>query len=340
METKVVEKAIKTTKNKYIVTGANTIMNTKYPPQYFIVENLIPANGLILFAGPPKIGKSWLVLQLLLNISGGKDMFLGHKVMEYGSCLYLSLEDSASRIKSRIIKQGNEPGDNNLMFAFEWRKNEQGVADINNFLSEHGDVKVVCIDTKGKFSEGRGEEGFQNDYTWMSALKSVADKKKIAIILITHLRKRKPDEDMYEAIAGTVANMAAADTTIMLKRARNQNKGTLYLTSRDFPETEEDIFFDQNNCTWKTPNGVVSVVTENLTPERKKIVDAIKQLGREGSPKEIADIIGGSAKNVSNMLTTMKKCGFVDNGTKRGFWKVPEMVDNDKKTCEIQAMES
>jgi hypothetical protein len=305
-----------------LIKGAKYIMETTYPEMSFVIENLVPAKGLILFAGSPKIGKSWFVLQLMLSICYQETHFIGHRILTDCNCLYLSLEDSEQRIQSRIKKQGFNPDNNKLMFAFKWRSNEQGVSDLNKFLIENTDVKLVCIDTKGKFSEGREDESFQSDYTWMSDLKQVADELQIAIILITHLRKKRPDDDPYEAISGSAANMAAADTTIMLKRARNQNKGILSLTSRDFPETEEDIYFDPTTCTWNSPKGI-SMESANMTSERQRILNAIVQLGGAGTPLQIANIVGGTSKNVSNMLTTMKSYGFVESGTGRGIWTIP-----------------
>lgn len=314
----------------YIVKGAKTIMDTKYPSFEFIIDGLLPAIGLTLLAGVPKTGKSWYVLQMLLSICCNYESFVGHRIAKCCKCLYLSLEDSEARIKGRIKTQGFNPDDDKLLFAFTWRSNEKGVYDIHNFLKKNEDVKVVCIDTKGRFSQGREDESFQSDYTWMSQLKKVADEMKVAIILVTHFRKKRADEDPFEVISGTYANMAAADTTIMLKRLRNQNKGMLSVTSRDFQEIEKDIFFDNVSCTWHAASGN-KLRNENLTPERQKILDAIYQIGSECSPQEIADIVGGTSKNISNMLGVMKSYGFVENGTKRGLWTIPEMCscEND-----------
>lgn len=311
-------------KEQYKTIGAKTIMENKYPDMNFIIKELLPAKGLILFAGAPKIGKSWFVLQMQLSIAYGKSSFIGHEIVTPCKCLYLSLEDSESRIQSRIKKQGVIPDDNKLLFAFKWESNEKGVKCIRSFLDSNKDVKVICIDTKGKFSEGREDESFQSDYSWMSELKRIADDMNVAIVLITHLRKKKPDEDPYESISGTTANMAAADTTIMLKRLRNQQKGTLMLTSRDFAETEEDIFFDSNSCTWNIPSGSQMNLPNNMTPERQKIIDAIQNIGHECSPKEIVSIIGGTGKNISNMLSSMLNYDFVRKGSKRGSWILPE----------------
>lgn len=42
---------------------AKKLYDMKLPPIRFVVEGLLP-QGLHVFAGPPKIGKSWLLMQL------------------------------------------------------------------------------------------------------------------------------------------------------------------------------------------------------------------------------------------------------------------------------------
>ncbi len=299
------------------IKGAKTIMETEYPKRNDIIENLIPSYGLVIFAGSPKVGKSWFVLHMLLSVCYDMSSFIGHKVLAHGSALYLALEDSEARIKERITKLGFTPTDNKLEIACKWRPNELGVSDLSTYLKSHPDTKIICIDTKGKFSEGRDEESFQSDYTWMGKLKTLADNNRITIVLITHLRKKKADEDPYESVSGTTANTAVADTILMLKRARTQTKGVLSLTSRDIPEFEQIILFDTTSCEWKAPEN------ENefsyMTNERMKIINAFEELNGKGTVQEIANKLNDKAKNVSNRLASMVNAGIVKR-TERGSY--------------------
>ena len=60
-----------------IITNGEIIMKTNYPSTKFIVDNLIPEIGLIIFAAPPKTGKSLCMTQLLCCVSGESSHFLG-----------------------------------------------------------------------------------------------------------------------------------------------------------------------------------------------------------------------------------------------------------------------
>ncbi|MCM1271604.1 MAG: helicase RepA family protein [Ruminococcus flavefaciens] len=87
------------------------IMMTVYKPIEFVVENLI-AQGLYICARAPKVGKSWLSLEICLSIAKGE------KVLEHetkcGTALHLCLEDSFERIQKRLYELTDEPTENPL----------------------------------------------------------------------------------------------------------------------------------------------------------------------------------------------------------------------------------
>ena len=53
---------------KLQVIDSETLLNTPFPKQFFVVEGLIP-QGLSVFCGQSKIGKSWLMLYMGLQVS-------------------------------------------------------------------------------------------------------------------------------------------------------------------------------------------------------------------------------------------------------------------------------
>ena len=55
---------------KLQVIDSETLLNTPFPKQFFVVEGLIP-QGLSVFCGQSKIGKSWLMLYMGLQVSQG-----------------------------------------------------------------------------------------------------------------------------------------------------------------------------------------------------------------------------------------------------------------------------
>ena len=50
--------------------SANKLMEMDFPPAEFVVQGLLP-KGLAILSGAPKLGKSWMVLDLCIHIATG-----------------------------------------------------------------------------------------------------------------------------------------------------------------------------------------------------------------------------------------------------------------------------
>ena len=84
------------------------IMDTQLRSNPYIVEHLLYP-GLYILAGAPKIGKSWLALDLCLSVAEGEP-FLKHET-HCGQVLYLALEDSLLRLQNRLYEFTEEPAE-------------------------------------------------------------------------------------------------------------------------------------------------------------------------------------------------------------------------------------
>ena len=97
-------------------------MSQLYATSYFkkppLVEGLIYRNSYI-FAGSPKQGKSFLMLQLCYHVSMGLPLW-GHPVNR-GSVLYLALEDNYPRLQQRLFKMFAEEASEQFYIA-TWAK--------------------------------------------------------------------------------------------------------------------------------------------------------------------------------------------------------------------------
>ena len=93
---------------KFDSKSCEEIMTTVYKPIEFVVDGLI-AQGLYILAGAPKVGKSWLSLDICLSIAKGEKV-LGQETSK-GTVLYLCLEDSFERIQKWLYELTDEPTD-------------------------------------------------------------------------------------------------------------------------------------------------------------------------------------------------------------------------------------
>ena len=99
---------------KLSTRSCEEIMTTVYKPIEFVIDGLL-AQGLYILAGAPKVGKSWLVLDMCLSIAKGESV-LGQKTLQ-GTALYLCLEDSYARIQNRLYEPSAPKSKDNIFLA-------------------------------------------------------------------------------------------------------------------------------------------------------------------------------------------------------------------------------
>lgn len=225
---------------------AETLLATPLRPVPFIVDTLIPP-GLHILAGSPKIGKSWLMLWLCLNVAMGEPVW-GYATTSSG-VLYLCLEDTYSRIQNRLFEITDIAPDN-LHFAVMAEQIGAGLQQqIETFIKNETETKLIVVDTLQRV---RGVDvstnAYANDYRDICEMKQLADKHQLAIILVHHLRKHT-DKDPFMKVSGTTGLTGGVDTTYVLEKdKRSDNTAKLYVTGRDVEYLEITLQFE--NCKW------------------------------------------------------------------------------------------
>lgn len=216
--------------------GLLDIVNTEYPDLVYPIEGLV-CEGLTLFAGASKQGKSRIVLHMCMAVSAGRS-FWGRKTIQ-GDVLYYALEDSERRIKDRSVEFSKVTGIpvlNTLRVRTKQTTVKGGILDdINSWLDTHPNARLIVIDTLQKVRDlyGGNTNAYAADVAFMSPFQDIASKRNIAIIMVHHLNKRTDSGDAYDRISGSTGLMATADTTIMLTSKRDKTQGAVQFTGRD-----------------------------------------------------------------------------------------------------------
>lgn len=221
-------------------------------PPHVVVENML-YQGLTIIAGAPKVGKSWLCLDLGISIDNGKS-FLGLKTNKCG-CLYLALEDSYYRLQERakkVLKAGDTiPKDFRLKLLAS-PLNEGLLEELQEELKENPNTKLIIIDTlqkiRGTLSKADTMYGY--DYKEMTKIKSFADEHKICIVVIHHLKKGNED-DTFDKINGSTGLRGAADTTIILSKIKDKKEVKFSIEGRDVESTEKLLLFNKETFKWE-----------------------------------------------------------------------------------------
>ena len=210
------------------------IMNTPMKKQRFIVDGMIYP-GIHILSGDPKIGKSWMMLDMCLAVAKGED-FLGRKT-EQGQVVYMALEDTFVSLQSRMYELTDEPSEN-LFFTLLANSIGSGLEeDLQECKKMFPDLKMIVIDTLQKIRNNIDTK-YGADYRELSVLKSSADSLGISIVLVHHNRKAH-DSNPNNLISGTNGIAGCADGLIVF--TRNGENAKLHISGRGAPSLELNL---------------------------------------------------------------------------------------------------
>lgn len=267
------------------VFTAQELSETDVPPQQFVIEGLIPM-GLGLLVAKPKIGKSWMILDLCLSVAAGEP-FLGYRTHQHGT-LYLALEDGEGRLKDRMNKVlHGKSVPKAARFSITASRMDDGLIDeLSTVLDANPDIRLVCIDTLSKVrpKEKAFENAYTADYAYMGALKEFADSRGICVLLVHHTSKRRTD-DSFESINGSTGIMGASDYTIILNKGdRNEEDATLSVTGRDIEQQEQVVRFDKASFRWTMQGSAAEIAEQNRIAEYENspIVKVLRIILQQG----------------------------------------------------------
>lgn len=264
--------------------NAKELMSMDLEAPHTVVQNMI-CQGVTIFAGAPKIGKSWKCLDICISVCNGKTV-LGFKTNKC-DCSYFALEDSWYRLQNRLKKiLGDEDIPENFHLQINCSTLDNGlIEELENHLKEFPNVKLIIIDTFQKIrgSQSGKSDMYSNDYNEVSKIKSFADKHKICIVLVHHLKKGKED-DVFEKINGSNGIAGAADTTIVLSKIKDKKEVLFSIQGRDVESNEKLLLFNKETFKWEVVCSDLEALeskTDTDIYERNPIVLTIKKLLEE-----------------------------------------------------------
>ena len=196
-----------------------------------IINGKMKSNGLYCLVAKPKVGKSFLALQLADSVANNKQ-FLGQDV-NASPVLYVSTELSKNQLKERLELTDYDFNDSNFFFLQKDLKNSLSIKEdlllsIKEF-SEEKNGKLVIIDMMLGI-----DYGFQcdiNNYTEVystlfNTYRNLIEKYNVTFLLIHHLNKQ-----------GTTLGSTGIDGSvdgIFTLTSTSNSKYLLEISSRDY----------------------------------------------------------------------------------------------------------
>lgn len=312
------------------IISARDLMEKEFPPLIFAIPGIIP-EGLTLLAGKPKAGKSFLALEAAYSVALGKNLLDGSEIGR-GSALVLGLEDGERRLKDRVSKVNSadcvlkvikaegggfriigdlgEEVPNGMDLTSTWpRIGSGGIEELEKYLDEHPDVRLVVIDTIKRFTKKKGRgTTYDEDYDSIQPLQDLAIKRRLPLVGVCHTRKATAD-DALDTVSGTFGLTGGCDNVLILQKEGEVEDGKefrLHIVSRDMESRELAVKFG-DNCMWTLLGDADDYF---IGEERESILECLMDSGSL-KPVEIADIIGRNRATVRGLLARMLRDGKV-----------------------------
>jgi AAA domain len=290
----------------------------EFPPIQWIVPEFI-VEGLTLVAGKPKLGKSWVALNLGVAVAAGGRAF-SSVACEAGDVLALCLEDNQRRLASRMRQlMANAPWPARIQFHTTWpRLDEGGLERMADWIAKARRPRLILIDvwTKVRGRPDAKQSLYADDFASLSALQMLASKHRIAIIAIHHTSKRENPEDPFDLVSGTTGLTGAADSIVILRKEAGQADAMLYGRGRDLHVFEKAMAFDQARGLWSVLGDAEAY---RASTAEAKILEALANAGEAVTPRDVAALVEQNYETTKHRLYRLANKGAIKKAERGKF---------------------
>ncbi len=270
----------------------NELYETVYQSRPPVIDGLLYF-GTYLFAGAPKVGKSFFMAQLAYHVSTGQKLW--NYDVRRGTVLYLALEDDYQRLQERMSRMFGVEGTDSLYFAVYAKQLGAGLDEqLEKFIKEHPDTRLIIIDTLQKIREVSTDNySYANDYEIVGRMRQFVDKNGVCLLLVHHTRKQQAG-DRFEMISSTTGLLGCADGAfLMQKEKRTDLSATLEIVGRDQPDQKLHLKRDAEKLIWMLDRAETELWKNPPDP----LMDKIAAIVTEDNP-----IWCGSATELAALL--------------------------------------
>lgn len=234
------KKEVKNEDNQAAIS-LDTLLNTTFLENRWVIEKLIPHQGITIISGAPASFKTWLILQMALNISNG-EKFVGQFESEQGGILLVDEENHPRVMQERMNILGAKNGLpiyilSRTGFLITDEKQKEKLLKI---CEEHN-LTTIFFDSLVRINKAE-----ENDASQMSevfkAIMSLCTAG-MTIVLTHHERKEGfMKSSASNRLRGSSDILAAVDSHISVKRDKEDRTKLIIEQSKLRCDKELDVF--------------------------------------------------------------------------------------------------
>lgn len=275
------------------------LLNREFPDTGWVVETLIPAQGLVALSGAPGNYKSWITQHLAISVASGTQLFDKFSTNQ-GSVLIIDKENNLRLVKQRFEALQCQSSLSIYFFDLELidftTENQDSLDLVCNFVSNN-DIKLVIID-----SLIRSHKQDENSASAMAQVFGVIRKIQDAgaAVLFTHHHRKQSAfnrSGASESLRGSSDILAAVDCHLAVDKLEDGIKVTqtklrqqqsikpFKIKLESLPESEEKVRFvyvgevEEDKIKKEDAKEVILVLLKEGKLKRQELINQLVQDG-------------------------------------------------------------
>jgi len=280
------------------------LLNEQFPPEVWIVDQLIPDESVTILSGSPGSFKTWLYMELAVKVATGRTAF-GHFKTKHTGVLVIDEESGKRRLQKRF-KQLGATDDSPIHFTSRigYKINQLYVEAIARKARELG-TGLIVFDSFTRFN-GADENASGDMAQLMDYYRQLADAG-FAVLILHHNRKGVGGQNPAMEMRGSSDILASADCHIAVSRIGQSEFVKLTQTkNRDLWEPVPfELRFHENasefeyvgagksSAEWHREqlDEVSAAVSDSPGLSKNQIQNLVKAQGFKNGKKKIGDLL-------------------------------------------------
>lgn len=314
------------------------LMQKKFPDTQWLVENLIPKNGITAISGSPASFKTWIILEIANKISAGIKLFNQYETQKCG-VLIIDEENGERLLQTRFNMINVDIYSNVHLSSLNNFKVQNDVDEVIDFCHSKN-IELIIIDSLIRIHSNDENDAMKMAKVFTQLKKF--NKTGLTVIFTHHNRKKSffQKKNSAEDMRGSSDILAALDTHIAI--ARENEFISVYQTKSRYSNEIMPFKVEIIKSDEKIELSYHSQIDETQTKKeeaKKIIIEILKHENREMYTKELIEMVKQGnqigEKSIADALNEMSDKG--DLNIRKGeqnkkYYYLPDMeVDTENE---------
>lgn len=309
--------------------SANDLLAMKFPDDEWVIQGLVPMEGITILSAPPANFKTWVMLQMGISIAKGEN-FLGEIPVSQGGVLLIDEENHLRLLQKRVRLLGitkevplHFMSQKNFSVSdIEWRKKVLDYCRENN-------IKTILIDSLVRIH--KLDENSATDVSQVFQDIKAFNLNKLTVLLTHHERKEGSKKSSAgNRMRGSSDILAAIDSLLVIRKESKESNILVEHAKSRLDEQRDSFEIEvesSENAVVLKYLGIVQTENKELRA-RKTLIEILKNSTEKVSKSDLisqAQKQGGvGEKGLKKILQDMTSKGEVllEQGPKNTKWCV------------------